>query len=509
MVIIVKDYTLSRYPDNDVNIHPATSVNCFGIGGSNAHVLLDSAASYVNPAAQESPQSSPSVKLLVTSTNDQDALSRRIDSLTHFVTQNKPNEADLAYTLGKRREHLSHRAFALLDPKQPLSPASFTKSQDPVHDVCFVFTGQGAEWAGMGKGLNQSPLFHETIQELDGVLSSLEEPPAWSIKEELADGSRVNEAYLSQPLCTALQIVLVRLMRSWGVRPSSVLGHSSGEIVAAYAAGAITAKAAILLAYYRGVVATQLNTCGGMAAVGMGEPEARPYLQDGVEVACVNSPKSVTLSGDRDALGAVLESIRRCRPDVFCRRLPVNVAYHSYHMQEIGARYKQCIQPHVIPSSSMVPMYSSVDCQVIDDPQRLDSEYWWRNLRQPVQFCRALQDRFKEGTGRSVLVEIGPHSALSASIKQTIQEAPERGKDIDYIPTLVRGDDLFRCMLRAAGHLYIRSVPISLAAINGPGTVLSSLPSYPWQRDIKDVARKPDDTHLEVSKVSPLRASRE
>ena len=249
--------------------------------------------------------------------------------MTQFVAQNKPNEADLAYTLGERREHLSHRAFAISDPKQPLLPESFTKTQHPVHDACFVFTGQGAQWSGMGKGLSQFSLFHETIQELDCILSSLEEPPTWSIREELADGSRVNEACLSQPLCTALQIVLVRLMRSWGVHPSSVVGHSSGEIAAAYAAGAITAKAAILLAYYRGLVVSQLSTCGGMAAIGMSEPEARLYLQDGVDIACVNSPKSVTLSGDRDVLEVVLESIRRCRPDTFCRKLPVKVAYHS------------------------------------------------------------------------------------------------------------------------------------------------------------------------------------
>lgn len=289
-------------------------------------VILDSAASYFNPAAQEG---SSAIKLLVTSTKDQDALGRRIDCLTHFVRQNEPNEADLAYTLGERREHLSHRAFAILDPKQPLLPESFTKSQHPVHDVCFVFTGQGAQWTGMGKGLSQFPVFDETIQELDCILSSIQEPPSWSIREELADGSRVNETYLSQPLCTALQIVLVRLMRSWGVRPSSVVGHSSGEIAAAYAAGAITAKAAILLAYYRGIVVSQLSTCGGMAAVGMSEPEARSHLQDGVEIACVNSPESVTLSGDGDALEAVLESIRGSRPDTFCRRLPVKVAYHS------------------------------------------------------------------------------------------------------------------------------------------------------------------------------------
>ena len=154
-------------------------------------------------------------------------------------------------------------------------------------------------------------------------------------------------------------------------------------------------------------------------------------------------------------------------------------------MQTIGAQYKKCIEPHIIPSSSMVPMYSSVDCQVIEDPRQLDSGYWCRNLKQPVQFWRALHNRIKKGTDRSLLIEIGPHSALSASVRQTIQEAPERAKHIDYIPTLVRGEDPFRSMLKAAGNLYIRSVPVSLAAINGPGTVLINLPSYPWQRDTK------------------------
>lgn len=142
--------------------------------------------------------------------------------------------------------------------------------------------------------------------------------------------SRVNTAEFSQPLCTALQIALIDVLHSWGIRPSSVVGHSSGEIAAAYAAGAITARAAIIIAYYRGLaVKKQADGKGTMAAVGLSPDGVRPYLQDGVVIACHNSPHSVTLSGDLHAMGSVTDRIKTEIPEVLCRRLKVSTAYHS------------------------------------------------------------------------------------------------------------------------------------------------------------------------------------
>jgi acyl transferase domain-containing protein len=150
--------------------------------------------------------------------------------------------------------------------------------------------------------------------------------------DELAAGkatSRINDAEFSQPLCTILQIALVNLLATWGVRPTAVVGHSSGEIAAAYASKAITAEAAIIIAYYRGKVTKTKTRAGAMAAIGLGREEVAKFLVDGVVIACENSPQSITLSGDADQLDKVLETLKQEQPDVFCRLLKVEMAYHS------------------------------------------------------------------------------------------------------------------------------------------------------------------------------------
>ena len=146
------------------------------------------------------------------------------------------------------------------------------------------------------------------------------------------DNNIVRKAEYSQPLCTALQIALVDLLAAWGIKPSAVVGHSSGEIAASYCAGALTSREAIIVAYYRGYVCKSLQKAspvGGMAAIGMGKREVSKYLIQGVRIACENSISSVTLSGDLDILESIMTTIRQQHPDVLVRLLQVEMAYHS------------------------------------------------------------------------------------------------------------------------------------------------------------------------------------
>jgi acyl transferase domain-containing protein len=147
--------------------------------------------------------------------------------------------------------------------------------------------------------------------------------------EKESSVSWVHKAEFSQPLCIALQIGLVNILAGWGICPSTVVGHSSGEIVAAYAARAISMKTAIVLAYYRGKVAKSLEGLGAMVAVGLTPDEVLPFLIPGVVVACHNSPHSVTLSGDKDLVDRAVQNIKAANSDTLCRRLPVRTAYHS------------------------------------------------------------------------------------------------------------------------------------------------------------------------------------
>lgn len=146
---------------------------------------------------------------------------------------------------------------------------------------------------------------------------------------KVGSDSHVNEAEYSQPLSAALQIGLVNLLRRWGIHPSSVVGHSSGETTGAYAAGAITAKSALMLSYYRGKITKSQEGKGAMAAVGLGRDEVTSYMEEGAVLACENSPSSVTISGDRDVIGRITKRIKEDSPDVLCRALKIKTAYHS------------------------------------------------------------------------------------------------------------------------------------------------------------------------------------
>jgi acyl transferase domain-containing protein len=143
------------------------------------------------------------------------------------------------------------------------------------------------------------------------------------------DSTKLSQAEYSQPICTALQIALVDLLASWGVAPHAVVGHSSGEIAAAYAAGSLTKKDAIIIAFYRGYVCKKPRKMGAMAAIGLGKADVLPFLLPGVGIACENSASSITLSGDSDTLDKVLASLKEKNPDAFARKLQVAMAYHS------------------------------------------------------------------------------------------------------------------------------------------------------------------------------------
>jgi len=167
------------------------------------------------------------------------------------------------------------------------------------------------------------------------------------ILTKVDDGNVLLEPEFSQPLCTALQTALVDLLATWAIKPSAVVGHSSGELAAAYAAGALSAKDAVIAAFYRGQVCKTAKRSGGMAAVGLGRDDVHPYLISGVRIACENSGSSVTISGDLEALEEVMVKIKKGRPDVLCRKLQVKAAYHSRKLHTSSVRNQaNVLRPH-------------------------------------------------------------------------------------------------------------------------------------------------------------------
>ena len=324
--------------------------------------------------------------------------------------------------------------------------------------------------------------------------------------------SRVYSAAIGQPLCTIIQIALVDLLASWNVRPEAVTGHSSGEIAAAYACGSISLESAVTIAYHRGLLAANLKKTkpgvkGAMLAVALSREETQKHLaampvgEGTATIACVNSPLSVTVSGDRSAilrLQSVLEASQ-----VSARRLQVDTAYHSYHMKAIAEEYRVALGDIKASCSTSGITFSSSVKGTILQGEKLDSGYWVENLLLPVRFTDALQSLcFPSNNDANVkiqglfqvavdaVVEIGPHAALARPISQILAAAPLQKFGIKYFASLVRSEDAIRRTLGLAGDLFKLGCPVDLDAINFAKNhrrrqVLTDLPPYPWDHSSK------------------------
>lgn len=257
-----------------------------------------------------------------------------IQNYQKYLADHPERVDSVAYNLSERRERLKHRIVCIADETGASSLITPLSSQIKDRSgVAYIFTGQGAHWIHMGRELMQSQqLFRDTIREIDEVLHGLEHCQSWTVEETLLkcdDISVLSRPQIAQPVCTALQVALVRLLSAWGIEPTAAIGHSGGETAAAYAAGAFSLRDAIITAFYRGYVSEQLPKVGAMAAVAMGAEEAKHYLKPGTVVACENSAKNITISGDVESVNEVLEKIVQDHPNLFIRKLNVKQGYHS------------------------------------------------------------------------------------------------------------------------------------------------------------------------------------
>lgn len=312
--------------------------------------------------------------------------------------------------------------------------------------------------------------------------------------------SQIHSTYLSQPVTTAMQMALVDLFASWNIRPARVTGHSSGEIAAAYCADALTRESALAVAYHRGRLAMKLKGFkdGAMLAVGLSEERAKSSIkkltQGSVKVACVNSPSSVTVSGDRAAIAELLTLLRY--RGVSVRELAVEVAYHSHHMEDIADEYLVSLATLSVKDNSTIEFYSSVSGKRVPNSE-LGPGYWVSNMVNTVQFSDSLQCLLRDPDTRygsqgtsgirvDTLVEIGPHSALRAPIQQILQHDPKlEAFHIQYVSTLIRNTSAICTCQNVAAQLFVNNHPINLKAVNlSPGSktsqVLVDLPPYTW-----------------------------
>ncbi|KAL5040990.1 hypothetical protein BDW71DRAFT_212552 [Aspergillus fruticulosus] len=506
------------------------SINNFGYGGTNAHLIVESRES--SPLLSQANGYAISAthldsQIFIFSARDEQACRDMVDNLKEYLKRSAAMEDPeyllqrIAYTLGQRRTRFPwvtarpvrvqngfREAIRALEFNMPV-PRRTTR----VPRIGMVFTGQGAQWYAMGRELIAAyPVFKASLKETDRHIEAL--GARWSVIEELSQdipASRVHDVEYSTPLCVAVQISLIRLLRSWGVNPVAVTSHSSGEIAAAYAVGALSCQAAMGVAYYRASLVAKRSFMsskqGAMLVVGMGLHETETYIgrigaQRGTAtVACVNSPASTTVSGDEDAVIA-LEALAR-NDGIFTHRLKIHTAFHSHHMNPIADPYHSALQGFLSPNNNKVEndiTFSSpvTGGRITNLSQLSEPSHWVNSLLQPVQFVDAFTDMVlgrtdASGTSANVdlILEVGPHTALGAPIRQILAEPEFAGLNIPCLGCLVREVSAVESMHSLAASLLAEGLPLDLDAVNFPHgrppsvRVLTDLPSYPWNHQTR------------------------
>ncbi len=444
-------------------------------------------------------------RLFLLAAHDKTSLDHQIAKLKEYLIARLDGKddnflGDLAFTLGQRRSlfawKVAYVANSVASVVQKLEKPDITPLRSlKAPQIGFVFTGQGAQWHGMGRELLASnSIFASAIDAATKAV--LKFGASYNLRDEiLKDGksSRLGQASISQPACTALQIGLVLVLRSWGVQPTTVTGHSSGEIAAAFAANALSLESCMAIAYHRGVAAARLHAehpeiKGAMLALGTSESAATSLIDElnltgRVVVACVNSPSSVTISGDADAIeGLQDEAVQR---SLFSRKLHVDVAYHSHHLKSVSDAYRSALKG-IRPAHSAAVKYVSSLTGVSVNTLILSPTYWVSNLVSQVKFLPAVQE-INIRSEVDLLIEIGPHSALQGPVVEILNMDPSVANKIDYLPSMKRNANALQSVLRLASELLVRGCAIDMSAVNQTNgqkpAVLVDLPTYPWNHE--------------------------
>ncbi len=459
-------------------------VSSFGFSGTNAHVILEEA-----PLLPTEP-ALVSVKdyLLPLSAKNPAALLDMAQAYRAFLP-GKTNLLDIAYTTSLRRPHHKHRIALVGQSIEQLTAAldAFVEGEshpnlvpsnphsDDLSGLVFVFSGQGAQWIGMGRQLlAQEPVFRETIQECDRILKSLTH---WSLLQELAapeNISRLQDTEVAQPAILAIQVALTALWRSWGIEPAAVVGHSLGEITAAYVAGVFTLETALRIVVQRASLMQQATGKGKMAAIGMPWQELKPWLEEfpGLAIAAINSPTSTVVAGDATALESLCQILQA--QEIFCRLLRVNYAFHCPQMQPYSEELVNLLAG-LQPQVAQLPLFSTVT-GTSSQGRDWDAAYWGRNMRSPVQFSQAIENLVYEGY--TYFVEVSPHPVLSQNIQECLQH---KGKAGIVLASMHRERQERYFLLSELGRLYTLGYQPRWQAFYPENRRCVLLPTYPWQ----------------------------
>ena len=468
------------------------AVNSFGFGGTNACAIVEQPPQLAEPIFDDaSPDWRPT--LVPVSAASKTALTTACAQLADRLEARPCAFPDVAGTLALRRSHLDHRLVVAAQSAEAavsaLRAVAAGETSDAVisgrrtsgRRLAFVFTGQGAQWWGMGRELlRQDPLFRETVERCDQLFS---QRSGWSLLDELArpeDCSRINETVVAQPAIFALQVALAERLAAWGIRPEAVVGHSIGEIAAAHVAGALSLPQAVDVVYHRSRLQERARRQGGMAAVGLAAGRVRNYLEkfDGqLEVAAINGPELVSIAGPRALLDQFIAEVGREQADVLCQILRVDYAFHSHQMDAFTGELGDSLRG-LRSQAVAVPMFSSVTGENIDG-EGLDADYWCSNMRQPVLFKRAIDEAIDAGF--DTFLELGAHPSLITPIRACLAGHNREGLALG---TLHRERPDTDSIVSAVASLHVHGLPIDWGAIIPRSWTFVELPGHPWEKQV-------------------------
>jgi len=465
-------------------------VNSFGFGGTNSHVILRSEKAVAH-LVQVSNAATPPPLLLTAHSGDAltELASRYVEAWPATTREATAFISAAAYL----RDALPHRLVARGDTTDEVRHhlASFVKGEESAavltgqalgidQPLAFLFSGNGSQWAGMGRDAWESnPVFRDALRDVDGHFAKAQK---WSIVDTLfADdlAPRLRRATYSQPLLLALQVATVRALEERGVVASATLGHSVGEIAAAWCAGALSLDQAIDVVVARSRNQESVRGSGGMAALMLSDREARRFLKTSgahsVAIAAINSWRSVTVSGTFADIDRVLQAAADMR--ISARRLDLDYPFHCALIDPVRGPLLNELQG-LRPLPPHKKFVSSVTGGAVA-PETLGATHWWRNVREPVQFEPALNALLSDDI--RVFLEVGPRPILASYVRDMLREAGARGVVIETLSE-TDGQSAFDPIERAASKVALGGGKIEMQRFFGPAPASAiALPLYPWQ----------------------------
>nr|QLJ96957.1 SDR family NAD(P)-dependent oxidoreductase [Micromonospora carbonacea] len=468
-------------------------VSSFGVSGTNAHVILEEA-----PPAASSPAPAPGTVLpavpVVLSGRGPAALRAQAQRL-HAALVSEPGwtPLDVAHSAATTRAHLENRAAVVAADRDELlaglralaggeAAPGVVDGRVTGDRVAFVFPGQGAQWDRMAvELLDTAPEFAAEIAACGRALARHVDWDLEAVLRGTPGAPSLQRVDVVQPALFAMMVALAKLWRSYGVRPAAVIGHSQGEIAAAYVAGGLSLEDAVRVVAVRSqLVRDRLAGSGAMVSVALPLPAAQELIApygDLISVATINGPAAVVVAGDPAALDEMIAAAER--GGIRTRRVPVDYASHSPHVEVLREELLTALAP-VRPRSGEVPFYSTAEGGY-RNTAGLDAAYWYRNLREPVGFEPAVRALLDDGV--TALIEVSPHPVLTMAMQETVQEA-DAGERATVLASLRRDEGGLPRFLLSLGEAHVAGATVDWPAVfAGTGAGRVALPSYAFQRE--------------------------